>query len=224
MPNDSAPMNSQTDSQPTDPQTANAAPAPEAAPDPTPAPSASSDSSPEPSSLIGGSVEAEGAGVEEGPAPAPISADDLALPEGYALPEELGASFLELMNNPPESRAEFANSILELHTQILQQTADAYAQQWEATQEEWRAAVQNLPEIGGQNLQTSLGEVAKVLDRYGDKEVREAFALTGAGNHPAMVRFLHKIAKDLNEMPPVAGAPANAAPRDRASRMFGNSA
>ena len=219
MPNDSAPTNSQPDSTPIEAQNPPANPG--AAPDPTPSPASEpAAADPTKGSLIGGEVEAEGAGGDEGPSPAPISLEDLALPEGYALPEELGNSFLELMNNPPESRAEFANSVLELHTQILQQTADEYAQQWEATQEEWRTEVQKLPEIGGRNLESSLGEIAKVIDRYGDAEAREALAVTGAGNHPALVRLFYRMAKDLNEAPPVKGAPATSAPQDRASRMF----
>lgn len=220
MPNDPATPNSPPASLLTE---AAAPPSPEAAPDPTPTPpSDAAAPSQAKGTLIGGEVEAEGAEGAEGPpsAPEPITADDLALPEGYALPEELGPQFLELMNNPPESRAEFANAVLGLHTQILQQTAETYAQQWEATQEEWRTSVQNLPEIGGRNLESSLGEIAKVLDRYGDAEAREALAVTGAGNHPALVRLFHKMAKDLNEAPPVKGTPATSAPSDRASRMF----
>lgn len=185
--------------------------APEAIPDPTPASPA---------------VEAEGAAPgAEGPpeaAPAPLALADLTLPEGFEMPEEVGSQFLQLVNSPPQSKAEFGNSLIALHTSLLQSVAGKYAQQWESTQEEWKTTIQNLPEIGGKNLNQSLSEIAKVIDRYGDAEARQALALTGAGNHPALFKLFYKIAKDLNEAPPIQGAAATDAPKDRASRMFGS--
>lgn len=182
---------------------------PEAIPDPAPS-----------------TVESEGQapGAEGPPAaePAPLALADLSLPEGFEMPEDVGASFLELVNSPPATRAEFGNALIAMHTSLLESVAGQYAQQWESTQEQWRTEVQNLPEIGGKNLDKSLSEIAKVIDRYGDKDARDALAMTGAGNHPALVRLFHKIAKDLNEAPPVQGTAATDAPKDRASRMFGS--
>lgn len=191
---------------------------PHAAPDPaTAAQAPAGDSAVEPEGTEGGA---------EGPppsAPEPLTLDALTLPEGFEMPEATGTEFLDLLNNPPESRAELANRMIGLHTSLLESVAGEYAQQWESTQEEWRTQVRALPEIGGQNLDKSLSEIAKVIDRYGDKDARDALALTGAGNHPALVRLFHKIAKDLNEAPPVTGGPPTGASRDRASRMFGTS-
>ena len=209
-------MTDSTVEEKTTPDPATAAPPvnPDAAPDPAPAaPTAE--------------VETESAAEDaEGPSdavPTPLAIEDITLPDGFEMPEEIGSSFLELINSPPESRAEFANSLIGFHTSLLESVAGEYAQQWEQTQETWRAEVRALPEIGGQNLQTSMAEIAKVLDRYGDKEARDALAMTGAGNHPALVRLFHKIAKDVNEKPPVQGGAPSGAPRDRASRMYGNS-
>ena len=222
MTNEPAPTNSQTDSQPIEAQAT--PPAPHAAPDPAPTPEGEA-ASPPADSLIGGQVEqGEGSEGEEGPPSEPITADDLEIPEGFVFEGEGADAFLALINDPPESRAELANAMIAAHTQILQQTADTYAQQWQETQDAWREEVRQLPEIGGAHLERTLGQIAQVVDRYGDAEVREAFAVTGAGNHPAMVRFLSKIAKDLNEAPPVSGQPAVGEPRDRASRMYGNTA
>ena len=219
MPPETETQISQTDSQPTDAQPP--APAPHAAPDPAPVPAA--EGTP-PSSLVGSVEPGADAGGQEGQPPASVTLDDLTIPEGIQFEGEIADQFLTLINEPPESRAEFANALLDAHQQILQQTADTYASQWQATQEDWQNQVRQLPEIGGPNLDQSLGQIAQVLDRYGDQEVRDAFALTGAGNHPAMVRFLHAIAKDLNEAPPVAGQPAVGTPRDRASRMYPSAA
>jgi hypothetical protein len=219
MSNETEPQTSMIGSATTEAEAAPPA-SPQAAPDPTPPA--------EGTSLLGeAGVETEGEGAEgeekgAPSAPEPLTLEQLSLPEGFSIPEELGGAFVELMNNPPESRAEFANKMLELHTNLLQSVADEHASRWEALQEEWRAGVRSLPEIGGDNLDRSLGQIAKVIDRYGDKEVRDALSVTGAGNHPALVKFFHAIAKDLNEKPPVKGDLAAGQPKDRASRMFGD--
>jgi hypothetical protein len=200
------------------PEENNTPPAPQAAPDPAPSSHTAEPEGGEQASV----AEAEGTSPE----PAPTATfDDLTLPEGLEIPEETGTQFLELINNDmkPQERAQ---AFLDLHhslvQQTMQQTAEAYAEQWEQTQADWQRQVQELPGIGGDNLDASLGQIAKVLDRYGDQEAREALNVTGAGNHPALVRLFHAIAKDLNEKPPVRGAPATGSPQDRASRMFGN--
>lgn len=198
----------------TEPSPAN----PEAAPDPTPPTEGASPSTE--------GVETEGQGSEgnEGApeAPAPITLEDLSLPEGVELAEEEAGEFLSLLNEGPEDPKERAQAFLDLHLSLLSKAADAYAGQWETTQADWQRQVRELPEIGGDRLEQTLGQIAKVLDRYGDQEVREILNVTGAGNHPAVVRFMHKIAKDLNESPPVRGGSAEGQPRDRASRMYGN--
>lgn len=218
MPNDNEPQTSQTNTQPTDPTLA--APA---QPDPTPAPTEAS--TPPAESFIGGTVESEaGSEVEEGPISEPVTADQLTIPEGLQFEGEAADEFLALINEPPESRADFANSLIEAHTKILQQTADAYAQQWQETQEDWRRQVRELPEFGGANLDRSQAGIAQLLDRYGDAEAAEAFQITGAGNNPAIYRMLARVAKDLNEAAPVGGTPPAGAPKDRASRMYGTTA
>lgn len=192
-------------------------PNPGAAPDP-----ATETQTPEGSSVETGGTE----GGSEGQPPSepePLTLDQISLPEGFEMPEEVGAQFLDLLNNPPQSRTDLANQMIGLHTSLLEKVAGEYATQWEETQQAWQKQIRELPEIGGANLAASQAEIAKVLDRYGDKEARDALALTGAGNHPALVRLFYKIAKDVNEAPPVAGTPPTGAPSDRATRMFGKS-
>lgn len=163
------------------------------------------------------------------PAPAPFEAltvEALALPEGLTFEGEQAEKFLGLANELqlPKERVE---SLLGLHSEMLQsafkQAETQYTEAWEKTQNDWVEAVKAHPEIGGPNLEKSVAEIGKMLDRYGSKEAREAFDLTGAGNHPAIVQFLHKLAKQVNEAPPVSGAPpGTAATADRATRIFGN--
>lgn len=155
-------------------------------------------------------------------APEPLTLEALTLPEGFEPDEEQLGSFLELANENGLN-AESASKMLALHNTFMEQVSQDLTAQWTATQDEWREQVRALPEIGGANLDRSLGEIAKLLDRHGSTEARDAFRATGAGNHPAIVQFLYNVAKDSNEQPPVSGTPAPTETKDRASRMFGSS-
>ena len=165
--------------------------------------------------------------VEADAAPAPVAEvlpltrEDLTVPEGLVVDEEHLTSFLEALNGDlaPKDRA---TALLGLHEKLLTGVGEQLNTAWEATQEEWRQAARALPEIGGDNLDRTLGQIAKVIDRYGDKDTREAFALTGAGNHPAVIKLMAAIAKDVNETAPISGQPVNSAPKSRAERMYGS--
>ena len=154
-------------------------------------------------------------------APAALTAEDIALPEGLQADPEIVNGLVETLN-ADQTPQERAASLLDLHKQVLDQSEKQMQEAWQSTQEEWRKAVKALPEVGGDNLDQTLGDIAKVVDRYGGKEAREALDLTGAGNHPAVVQLFAKLARDLNETPPVSGEPPSGAPKSRAERMFGN--
>lgn len=158
---------------------------------------------------------------EADPAPEPLTAEALTLPEGFEADEATLSSFVETINNADLTPQERAENLLALHAQMQETTATQMHDAWTQTQEQWRTEVQSLPEIGGQNLDQTLGSIAQVVDRYGGAEAREAFDLTGAGNHPAIIKLMASIAKDLNEAPPVSGAPPAGEPKSRAERMFG---
>jgi hypothetical protein len=104
----------------------------------------------------------------------------------------------------------------------MESVATEMQAEWDRTQETWQNEVRALPEFSGGQLEPALGEVAKLVQRYGGVEARKAFDLTGAGNHPAIVQFLFKIAKDINEQEPVSGTAAPDPIASRAERMYGN--
>ena len=190
-----------------------------------------------PASLIGGvqptptdpgaePLEAEQQGAPESApaaepeaAPEPLSASDLTLPEGAEVDEAAMASFLEF-STAQNFTKEQAQGALDLYAQQITQLGETFHKQWETTQAEWQEQCRALPDIGGDKLDASLAEVAKVVDKYGSQDLRTALDVTGAGNHPAVVQFLHRIAKVVNEAPPVSGQPTATASLSRADRMF----
>lgn len=161
---------------------------------------------------------------------APFKADEIKLPEGFTLDTERTTAFAELVNKHGIPR----NVALELaQAQIAHETAAATKQEamWQETQDNWVKEVKADPVIGGEKLDAALGSIQKLFNRYGDKptevggsvgmKLKEAFNLTGAGNHPAVIKFLYNIAQELGEGGPVLGRPASE-PVDVAKRLFPN--
>jgi len=151
----------------------------------------------------------------------PLSLTDLQLPEGLTLDDATAASFFDLVQKDMTAK-ERANALVGFHAKLaetqVQKVVDEYARQWTETETKWKGEIETA--YPGEKLAAAQANIAKVLDRYGSKEAREAFVATGAGNHPALFAFLDKIGRDLVEKTPVQGNPASGAPLSRAERLF----
>lgn len=161
--------------------------------------------------------------VKTEPAPEfkPLVADALKFPEGFEKNDEALSKFLEITNGA-KLPADVAQQLIDMQADLTKAASEAGSKAWGEMQTKWQDEVRADPEIGGQKLEENLSHVAKLIDRYGGDQapqIREAFALTGAGNNPALVKFMVKVAKDLSDPNPVTGAPG-ASPRDTASLLY----
>lgn len=155
----------------------------------------------------------------------PLTADDITIPEGFEVPEETMTSFLGIMNNAELTPAARAAALIELQAQTMTASQEAAATAnktlWDETQTTWRTEAQALPEIGGAKLPETLATIKKGLETVGaDKATFDAFNLTGAGNHPAIIKVLHALTKPLAEGGNVSGSPAKSE-LSQADRLFG---
>lgn len=177
------------------------------------------------SSILGGTVN-PGTVDENNVAAAPpqesLTWDKIAVPEGLEVPEPLQGALLEIFNNRDLSPAEIASRTLALHAAQTQELWDKQTQLWEETQKEWQDQTRALPEFQGGRYEQELGRVAKLLNKFGGSEVRKALTLTGAGNHPAIVQFLHKLSKEIVEDEPATGQVVSVTTPSRAQRLYGN--
>lgn len=187
-------------STPTPTPTPEAAPAPAAAPEAVDPPSAVRDS------LLGGEPKpAEPKPAEA--APAEFKIEDVKLPEGLTIPEALAPKLTEVAKETGLTAAQLS-ALAPLHEQIVKEVADQSVKTYQETNDKWIAEVKADPKIGGDKLEGTLQSISKVLDQYGTPELRTALAYTGAGNHPEVIRFMAKIATQLNEGGPTrAGSP-----------------
>ena len=65
--------------------------------------------------------------------------------------------------------------------------------------QDWEAASRADPEFGGEKLNENLAIANRALEAYDPQgEIRAMLAETGYGNHPALVRFMVAIGRDLS--------------------------
>ena len=162
--------------------------------------------------LIGKAGETGTEEKEAAPEYVPFTADDFQLPEGFDFADDRRGATVDFINKyqlPPEAVKEFLElnsgwSVADVTAREAAQ-AEAQAKAWEATHSAWVEQIKADPQIGGDKLQATTSDIADLLltftldendqpNKAAETELREAFNLTGAGNHPAIVKFLARIA------------------------------
>lgn len=194
-------------------------PAPQAAPGQSPAPDTApalapnGGATPEPATGAGDSAQ------ETKPAPVVPENYEFKAPEGMELDTAAVEAFTPLAKE------------LGLTNEQAQKIADLYAgqmgrvmaqvQEAQATQEAaWVGEVKADPEIGGAKLEGNLSVAAKAIDAFGGADLRQALTVTGAGNHPAVVRAFVKIGKAISEDGFVRGNSADPGGGKSAAELF----
>lgn len=180
-----------------------------AAPDPEPAPA---------------EKPAEKPAEAEPPAAAPTEPIKYELKYGEvaAKPEEI-ADLTKLFQEdriPADKAQRYVDLHIKQFTDFAQQFVQEQAQQQQKafsdTREGWRKQVMSDPEIGGAGHVTAMTAIARVRDHLVTPAERQAFddfcLYTGAGDNPAMLKMMHRMAAILDE--PAPPAPGTKPPAD----------
>lgn len=157
-------------------------------------------------------------GDEPKPSAEPLKAEDIVIPEGFEVDEGLRDKFLEVANKHGLSK-EVAADLVKLQSEAAEAFSARGNELWQQTQEQWQTDARNDPEIGGTKLDENLATCARLLDKFGNDKLREAFDLTGIGNHPEMIRFLAKVGANFREGSLITGDPG-ASGQSVAARLY----
>lgn len=183
-------------------------------------------------SLLGDDAKKEGEKKEEAKpteAPAQIDLKAIKLPDGFKADEALLNDFAKLLqdtNLTPQTRAQ---GLLDLHAKQLQAAVSAPLAEYNRQREGWVKSVAADKDIGTGDEKNPLKAevktaIAKVVDQYGGgSELRQVLDVTGAGDHPAFIKFLSNISKHLTEGTTVQGSPTTSGgDLSPAQRMYPN--
>lgn len=207
------------------------------APAPTPAPSIVTDPAPAPPPVDPATPPApspQDPPVAEPPKDPPkdepaaaFAPDKLTLPEGMKTDDPLFKSYSDLMTDDKLAPQERGQKLLDLYTDAVKQAREAGTEAWNNVNKEWQDKTKADPEIGGAKFPAVKTTIAKAIDSLGPNlaaEVRQALDITGAGNHPAIVKALHALAVKAVEPGHVAGRPPGAdAPKSVKDAFYPNS-
>lgn len=200
-----------------------AAPAPAPAPAPVAAPAPAAPAAEAPAIVPGAALlDAK----PEAAAPVEFKLEEVTLPEGVTIPESMAPQLTAVAKEHGLTASQMS-ALLPLHSEIVREAQEAATRSYVETNERWVNEVKADPKIGGANLEPTLQSIGKVLDQYGSPELRQALAYTGAGNHPEVIRFMAKIASQLNEGTPTrtgspTGAPGGNTPKAGPNAMYPN--
>ena len=143
---------------------------------------------------------------QKGQPPAPLSIDDLKLPDGVSLDGEAGKAFVDTLNNAELSGKDRGQALIDLHRKEMDRVAKHYSDHqtkvWQDLNAGWKNDLRNDKELGGNRLDTSLSMAKATVEEFlSPQEAAALFKhadLNGMGNFPPFIRLLHNIGKRLN--------------------------
>lgn len=160
---------------------------------------------------------------EEAPAPTALTFDDLKEIEGLDAEDPHVKSFIDLQNDTSLSPKERAMKLLNLQKEVMTAVSEKGTTAFTELQNKWQQEVLADPEFAGEKLAPALAQIGGLIDKFGTEETRQAFDYTGAGNHPAIVRFLHKISAHFAEpKSPATGGREPSGEKSRAEKLYPN--
>lgn len=145
---------------------------------------------------------------EEAPAGAPEKYEDFKLPEGFEANPEMMTKAQAAFKSLNLSQ-EQAQSLIDVYAEQAVAAAEAPVNYYNEMRAEWVKQVNADPEIGGAKLKETKLLIGKAIDAHlpGQlgKDFRQAMDFTGAGDHPAFVKAMLKMATLLTEGTSVRG-------------------
>ena len=95
---------------------------------------------------------------------------------------------------------ETAQKFVDLYAGKLKEATETPYKLWHDTQAKWVKEINEDKEIGGDKLSEATSNAAKALDHPALKVpgLREALIFTGAGNHPAVLKFFARVGKAVS--------------------------
>lgn len=123
---------------------------------------------------------------------------EFTLKDGLELDEALAEKFSTIAKDLRLSN-EQANKIADLYADKIGEMQEAQTQAWAKQVSDWGEQLKSDSEFGGAKFAEN-AEIAKsAINKFGDDELKQALNDTGLGNHPALVKFMHKVGLAISE-------------------------
>ena len=151
-------------------------------------------------------------------------------PEGFEISEEAQSQIDAFKAKAGELKLspEQFQGLVEYQTTIGREVMAEQASAYHERIVQWGKEVEADKELGGENLQSNLATIKGVTEAFGDDSVMALMKAPspdnpeglGLGNHPAMLRFLHRIGTSLSDSKFVEGDGHKSSDSDGLKRMY----
>jgi hypothetical protein len=156
----------------------------------------------------------------------PLTAADLVIPEGKVWDEEVGGSFLDIVNEaniPPE----VTNKLIALYSgqqdkmfAAEQAATAAEREKYQAEIAEWEKAAKADKEYGGQKWDAAQTAIARGRDRLATPEAVAFIEEYKLGSHPEILRMFYRAGLLLGEDSGLAAGGGGAAPGNKGEALY----
>lgn len=92
-----------------------------------------------------------------------------------------------------------AEKLVTFWNEVAADLAAAREDAWVEARRDWAARTMRDREIGGANLERTIQLASRVVNTFGNEELKEVFRATGLGNHPEVVRFMARVGQAVGE-------------------------
>lgn len=154
-------------------------------------------------------------------------AKDIKLADGFTIDDAAAKEFTEIMNDAALTPQARAQKLVDLQTKLAAEGAESATKAWDTLQDDWKAKTMADPDVGGTKNAKVMTDIGALIDSTGklfsasaSTEFRQVMDLTGAGNHPIVVKYLNYFASKLNEGGPVKGDPVPVSEQSAAKVLF----
>lgn len=159
--------------------------------------------------------------TEETETGAPEQYADFTLAEGVEMDASTLGSFKDLAKELNISQSA-AQKLIDLQGQLYSKQAEAMQAAVTEQSQRWESEIRNDPELGGANFEKTAETAVKVIQSFGDPALTSLLNDSGLGNHPALVKFCHRIGQAISEDRLVLpGSQTETASKRTADVMFG---
>lgn len=137
--------------------------------------------------------------------PSVFDAAKYTAPEGISIDAEAMGKFSEVAKAQGLTQAQ-GDALIGMWNEMQAKAAEQQSSAWNALQDKWRNEITADKEFGGQKLTSEvLPTISRAISQFGSPELKDALNITGAGNNPAVIKFVYQMAKAVTEGGPVQG-------------------
>ena len=123
---------------------------------------------------------------------------ELKLAEGSLLTAE-AVQEVEALAREAGLSAEHAQKLLDARESAVQGHIERLTTEHGARVEQWNNELKADPEVGGTKFETSLRNAEKVLNKFGDEQLRKDLEASGYGSHPGLFKMLARAAAVISD-------------------------